>query len=56
MMYGFGGVSGALIGGIINDKYDPFYSFYVVAIFGILICGLGITMDSRIEGRNIDML
>lgn len=56
MMYGVGGVSGAFIGGIINDKYDPFYSFYVVAIFGILICGLGTTMDSRIEGENIEML
>jgi hypothetical protein len=55
-MYGVGGVSGAFMGGLINDNYDPFYSFYVVAIFGIFICGLGITMDTNIEGENIDML
>jgi hypothetical protein len=55
-MYGVGGVSGAFMGGLINDNYDPFYSFYVVAIFGLFICGLGITMDTNIEGENIDML
>lgn len=55
-MYGIGGVIGAFIGGIINDKYDPFYSFYVVAFLGILICALATTIDSRIEGENAHML
>lgn len=56
VMYGVGGVSGALLGGAITKDFDPFYAFYVVAFFGILICCAGLTLDSRLEGDNTDML
>lgn len=56
IMMGIGGISGALMGGMITNKLDPHYVFYIVALFGCLISCFGMTMDDAIEGESSQII
>lgn len=51
VMYGVGGVIGSIIGGEITNNLDPYDTFYVIALVGLIISLLAFMMDHSLESE-----
>jgi MFS family permease len=56
VMFGVGGVVGSLIGGAINNSFNPYWTFYIIAAVGLIISALGLTMDAKLEIVKADIM
>jgi predicted MFS family arabinose efflux permease len=56
VMYGVGGVTGALLGGEITNNLNSHDAFYVLSVFGFLISIVALTMNKSLEESNEEII